>query len=237
MIRAFYSGTAGLFAHQNAVDVAANNIANVNTAGYKQRDTDFSSLLYSSLNNTVPITANSDRLEVGNGSAATKITVDDSTGAPEKTGRSLDFCIEGGGYFQLQDGGGNRTFTRSGSFEAVNAGGVEYLADSSGRFVLGADSRRIALTADGLSEAPGVFTVQNPQFLQANGGSIFTATPQAGAVTASTVAPKQGYMESSNVNMAGEMSSLLMLQRSFSMDSKVVQTADDIENMANQLRG
>lgn len=236
MIRAFYSGTAGLTAHQNAVDVAANNIANLNTAGYKDRQADFSSLLYSSLNNTVPITANSQNLEVGNGAYASKISVDNSDGPLQQTDRSTDYGIEGDGYFQLEDANGNRTLTRSGSFTTTDVNGADYLTDSEGKFVLGADYKRIAVTQNGLSEEPGVFNVQYPQFLQADGGSDFTATAQTGAVTVSASKVKQGYLEGSNVNMAGEMSSLLMLQRSFDMDSKLVQTADDIEAMANQLR-
>lgn len=237
MIRAFYSAVSGLKSGQNNVDIIANNLANSETTGYKSKKSEFESLLYTSMNNAGINAANSAKLEVGSGSATGTVTEDLTQGSVEETGRLLDYSIMGEGYFQVEDGAGNRYFTRDGAFEAQNTGGTLYLADSDGRLVLDGNSNPITLGADGASSVePGVFSFADIEGLKSDGSSLYTQTAASGVPVKSATQVKQRSLESSNVNMIEQMTGLVMTERNFQLGSKVVETADNIENLANQLR-
>ncbi|MDR3645352.1 MAG: flagellar hook-basal body protein [Clostridia bacterium] len=233
MISAFYSGAAAMRAQQTAVDITANNLANVNTTGYKQKQAQFSDLLYSSMAST----ANTAGQAIGSGTAVTSVENDMTEGNISETDRPLDYCIPGSGFFQVRDSSGNRYFTRDGSFEALRSGSGYILGDSQGRAVLDSSGNTIALGKNSAPEkSPGVFTFSNEQALSATGGNLYAQTTQSGAPRASGTKPIQGGLEGSNTDLAQQMAGLMISQRGFELSSKAVQTADSIEEMANQLR-
>jgi flagellar basal-body rod protein FlgG len=236
MIRAFYSGSSGLKSQQNAVDITANNIANSETTGYKQKNEKFSDLLYSSMVGLGVNSANVARLEVGNGATISSVQNDMSAGGFQETGVSTNFAIEGNGFFAIKDSAGNTSYTRDGSFRATSEKDGVYLEDASGRKVLDKSQNYIKIDSVTLSTQPGVFGFANSTALQATGDNNYVETQLSGASSALDTPIKSGYLEGSNVNLAQQMTHLIVSQRSFQMSSKIVQTADQIAEMANQLR-
>lgn len=231
MIRAFYSGTSGMKTQQAAVDIISNNIANSNTNGYKSKTASFGDLLYSAM---VTYPQNS---VVGNGVRLAGTSNDMSDGGPQETGLKTDFFIDGQGFFAVRDAAGNTFYTRDGSFRAEQGQSGPYLADSEGRQVLDSASNPIAVNANGdVQNKPGVFSFSNSPALSPAGDNLFTPTAASGNAQAANTIVRTGYLESSNVDLAKQMTDLLQSQRSFQMNSKMVQTADEIVEMVNQLR-
>jgi flagellar basal-body rod protein FlgG len=236
MIRAFYSGSMGLKSQQNAVDITANNIANAETTGYKQKTEKFGDLLYSSMVGLGVNSPNVTRLEVGNGVAIAQVQNDMSTGDYQETGVSTDYLIIGDGFFAVKDTAGNMSYTRDGSFKTAIEKDTVYLEDANGRKVLDKNLNPIKIDNGKVSTQPGVFSFTNSTALQATGDNNYIQTQLSGSPTATNTPLKSGYLEGSNVDLTQQMTHLLMSQRSFQMSSKVVQTADQIADMANQLR-
>lgn len=235
MIRAFYSGSLGLKAQQNAVDITANNIANSETTGYKQKTEKFGDLLYSSMLGVGINSPNTTRLEVGNGAAISQVQNDMTSGEFQETGISTDYCIEGDGFFAVKDAAGNTSYTRDGSFKTVNENDAIYLEDANGRKVLDNNQNPIKIDNGIVSTQPGVFSFADSSVLQATGENDYIQTLLSGSPIATNTPIETGYLEGSNVDLTQQMTNLLTSQRSFEMSSKVVQTADQIAEMANEL--
>lgn len=234
MIRAFYSGTAGMKAQQTSVDVIANNIANINTTGYASRDTRFSDLLHASM--LEPEDAAYAAIRTGSGDAADSVRADMSAGGMVETDRPLDYCPRGEGFFAVQGQDGAIRYTRDGAFSAGAAGGT-YLVDSQGASVLDAAGNPVTVGADGrLSAEPGVFTFPAASGLQALGDNRYLPTDVSGAAQGSGEGVRAGYLAASNVDLGGQMTDLILSQRGYQLGSRVVQTADQIANMTNSLR-
>jgi flagellar basal-body rod protein FlgG len=235
MIRAFYSGKEGLVAQQTAMDDISNNIANISTTGYKSKSTQFSDVLYSSM--LRPDQPNYASTLTGNGVALAAVENDMSDGMPEATDNMLDCCVNAGGFFAVQDTGGNTFYTRDGSFSVMHDQGGDFLKNAQGLYVLDASGNRINVDNSGTPVAnPGVFDFSNSQGLLNVGGNLFTGSASSGAPTVSNEGFKRGYLESSNVDLAQQMAQLIITQRGFQMSSRVVQTADQIESMTNDLK-
>lgn len=233
MIQAFYSGSAALNAHQDAVDVISNNIANINTTAYKSKQEDFSSLLYRSM--VRPETQNSANLLAGAGAAVNGVQTDMSQGGAVETQNANDYFINGQGFFAVRDTNGNTFYTRDGSFKAVRGKNGYYLGTSDGLAVLDKNGNTIAVNANTASAAPGVFTFKNSSGLIPDGGNRYTAGALSGAAVPGTAAAVSGMLEGSNVDLAGQMVDLITSQRGYQLSSGVVSTANDIENMVNSL--
>lgn len=233
MIEAFYSGVAGLTAHQNSLDVVSNNIANANTNGYKTKRQDFSSLL--SVSEVRPETENSQNLLAGAGSAVNSVTTDMSNGTVKQTGNLTDYYINGDGFFAVADNDGNRYYTRDGSFQMLREGNGYILGTSNGMRVLDANGNTIRVTANGAAVDPGVYTFRNAPGLLSAGENLFTATNVSGPAVVSNTVPEKGKVEISNVDISEQMVGLITSQRGYQLNSSVVSTADQIENMINDL--
>lgn len=233
MIQAFYGGVSSLHARQTSMDTIANDIANVNTAGYVQKEATFSDLLYNSmLRPENP--AYAQELQ-GSGAQVNAIVQDMSTGSFVQTGSALDFAPRQAGFFAVRDAQGNLSYTRDGTFAEQNVNGTETLADKQGRTVLDAQGNAIVVR-DGQPQAePGVFTFAFPQNLTAAGDNLFTVSTSSGAAQVSSEGVMQGVYEASNVDLAGEMSRMIVTQRGFQMNARVVSTADQIEGYTNDL--
>lgn len=228
MIRGFYSAGAGLASRQAELDRSAQNLANISTTGYKKQNLSFTQLLYSN------IAPGDQNLMVGNGNTAWDSTADFSQGIITATGNETDFAIEDGGFFAVQTESGVR-YTRDGSFHISEENDGGYLVNASGGYVLGRKGEKLK-AGDGLENDIGVFNFPNQYGLLSTGNNLFEATDESGAAVNSSGTVKKGNLELSNVDMAREMAGLLDIQRSYQMGARFIQTADEIENITNNLR-
>lgn len=262
MIRALWTAASGMQAQQFNVDVISNNLANVNTAGYKRSRPDFQELLYqssraagaaSSAGNQYPT-----GLQIGLGSTIVATEKIFSQGDFKQTGNPLDLVIEGDGFFQVTTPNGNAAYTRSGSFKL----------DSQGRMVtsegwpvtpevtIPTSAVEIAIGSDGTVSIRNGETGQvenvgvnvqlarfaNPAGLQAIGHSMFVTTPASGDALTGTPGTtglgniSQGFLEMSNVSVVEEMVNLIAGQRAYEVTSKAIQASDEMLQNANNIK-
>jgi len=237
MIKAYYTATNGAVSNQNYLDVMSNNIANVQTDGYKKSKAEFSDLLYTNIKGT--------ETQVGSGSRLNKVDTIFSQGAPYYTGKETDYAIQGDGFFAVQFDD-NIYFTRGGSFEETNVDGENYLMYQGG-YVLDENEEPILIENknDVINEAEeaeetgvGVFVLSNNSDLKRTGNNLFEIANEDAEYSLSEN-PKimKGYLESSGVEISEEMVKMIQIQRAFQLNSKVIQTSDEIEQTINSLRG
>ena len=243
MLEGLYSAAAGMAAQQQHMDAVANDLANVDTTGYKSLRTGFRDLLYTQAGK-----AAGTRVDVGAGAAATQLGRSLEQGALQNTGRMLDVAISGQGFFQVRRGNGSTALTRDGNFH-LDSGGR--LVNSSGARVLpaitvpaGTSEDQVSIASDGTVNVAGkqmgklrLVTVRSPEGLTAAGDNLFTASAASGPVRAATGATlQQGYLEGSNVDMADAMVGMMDAQRGFEMASKAIQMQDEMAGIANGVK-
>jgi len=254
-----YSAATGMEAQQLNLNTIANNLANVNTPGFKRSKIEFQDLLYqkprasgtdSGGGNLIPT-----GIEVGNGSRVAATAKVFTQGQLTNTGEKLDIAIQGDGFFEVQRPDGTLGYTRDGSFK-LNAQGQVVTAD--GLPVLSGfqnipPSSEISISEDGnvtVESSSGKQTFRltltrfaNPSGLRSLGGNLYEETAASG--TPETGNPGeagygrtiQGYIEASNVNIVEEMVNLIIAQRAYEINSKSVQTSDEmLQNVANMKR-
>lgn len=256
---AFYTGVSGMLASQAHMDVTSNNIANVNTVGYKTQESSFQSLLYtkmnihSNYNSTAAGDADNDAAKsydmVGHGVRIGQVNLLYDQAGFLASGRALDFAINGEGLFGVETTSGEIEYTRNGNFLVSIEGNKPYLVTSDGSYVLTGNGKRISLAlnesgspvTDGLAQEIGLYHFTNPYGLTPTQGGSFKANDISGKAvsakssdTTSTIV--QGFLENSNVELSDQMVNMIQAQRSFQMNSRVVQTADEIDEMINNLR-
>lgn len=242
MEMSFYSAAVGAEQQQKRLNVQANNIANVNTYGYKAEKPSFSALMYTSVNGI-----NNAQLPCGSGAHMAMAVTDFSGGPVAATNRRQDYAIFGNGFFGLYDPAtGEVSYTRDGSFAATdyqrtNAAGetehVQMLTDGDGRFVLDRQGRMIQVTDPKAEQPVGVFDFPSTNGMQHLEGSRFVPVDKNGQVQAGTGTVRQGVLEASNADLAEQMTKVIEAQRSFSFALKMVTTSDELENTVNNLRG
>lgn len=255
MIQAFYSATVGAQQQMRGMDVHANNIANVNTYGYKAQMPAFQALMYGMLDG-----ADGNQLPKGSGTRMALTGSDFSSGPLEQTDRELDYAIVGEGFFALYDPvSGEISFTRDGSFvlsefqtvveteegaqqmsadDPVQEPTVEthyYLSDGDGRQVLGTDGYPIEVTDPSADLPVGIFSLQYQDGLERAGSERFLRNDKNGALWVSTAKLQRGFLESSNADLATELTGVIESQRSYSYALKMVMTADEVETTVNNL--
>jgi flagellar basal-body rod protein FlgG len=253
-----YSAATGMEAQQLNLNTIANNLANVNTPGFKRSKIEFQDLLYqkpsrasgsdSGGGNLVPTGS-----EVGNGTRVAATSKVFTQGQLTQTGEKLDIAVQGDGFFEVQRPDGTIGFTRDGSFK-LNAQGqvvtIDGLPVLSGFQPIPPGSSSVAVAANGQVTVQGANGSQsfrltlarfaNPAGLQSIGGNLYSETAASGtpelgqpgeAGFGSTV---QGYVESSNVNIVEEMVALIVAQRAYEINSKSIQASDEmLQNVAN----
>jgi flagellar basal-body rod protein FlgG len=254
-----YSAATGMEAQQLNLNTIANNLANVNTPGFKRSKIEFQDLLYqkprasgsdSGGGNLVPT-----GIEVGNGSRVAATSKVFTQGQLTNTGEKLDIAIQGDGFFEVQRPDGTIGYTRDGSFK-LNAQGQVVTIDGmpilSGMQQIPAGAN-VSVSEDGqvtVQTSTGNTTFRltltrfaNPAGLRSMGGNIYEETGASG--TPETGAPGengfgrtiQGYIEASNVNIVEEMVALIVAQRAYEINSKSVQSSDEmLQNVANMKR-
>ena len=243
MLEGLYSAAAGMAAQQQHMDAVANDLANVDTTGYKSLRTGFRDLLYTQAGKAAGA-----NVDVGAGAAATQLGRSLSQGALQTTGRVLDVAISGQGFFQVRTAAGQTALTRDGNFH-LDSGGR--LVNSTGDRVqpaitvpAGTAEDEVSIASDGTVNVAGkqvgrlrLVTVRSPEGLAAAGSNLFTATAASGPVRGVNGANlQQGYLEGSNVDMADAMVGMMDAQRGFEMASKAIQMQDEMAGIANGVK-
>ncbi len=255
-----YSAATGMEAQELNLNTIANNLANVNTPGFKRSKIEFQDLLY-----TKPRAAGADAgsgtqvptgIEVGNGAKVSATSKVFTQGQVNQTGQQLDLAIQGDGFFEVTQPDGTLAYTRDGSFK-LNAQGQVVTADgmpvASGFQTIQSGATSITISQSGAVSVAGPNGNQNFQLtlvrfpnaagLESLGGNLYAETPASGAPTTGQAGTAgygsvlQGYLEASNVNIVEEMVNLITAQRAYEINSKSVQASDDmLQNAANMKR-
>ncbi len=261
MLRSLYSATSGMLAQQTHIDTTSNNIANVNTTGFKKSRADFNDLFYQAMQyagtNTSNTTLSPDGMEVGLGVRPSAITKMFSQGSPKETENNLDVAITGKGFFQVQLPDGTTAYTRSGNFKLDEQGN---LVTSEGyllipQITLPEDTTQVNIGVDGtVSVTQGLQTTSNvigqitlanfvnPAGLHSMGDNLFSITNASGeAIVGNPDSQglgklRQGFLEFSNVRLVEEMTDLITAQRAYEANSKSIQTADAMLQTVNSLK-
>ena len=251
--------TTGIKNQQRRLDTIANNLANVNTTGFRGSRLDFKEALYTA--GIVPgpprTPAPEGNQQRGNGVALAAIAREIRPGAIVMTGRDLDLAIEGEGFFAFDDGEGNTVYSRNGNLQLGVLGGTHYLTSANGKFLLSSTGGRIPVPA-GTSQMTvdtngtirfsvgeeelgtatvGVFTFANALGLYSLGDTVFEAGEVSGeAVLMETPVVRQSALEGSNVDLSEEFTRMIRTQRAFQLASRALTTADEMEGIANNMR-
>ena len=239
----FYTAAVGAQMQQERLDVHGNNIANVNTFGFRAKIPAFSSLM------TYNVRGINEDIVTGVGSKLEDAETNFRGSALTGTDRPLDFAISGEGFFALMDPAtGAVSYTRDGSFtmsDFIDADGETrwYLSDGLGRFVLNRGGQRIELTGEedtaGVGEFEldiGVFDFINHNGMLSVGENRVVPVEKNGQVMLGSGVAVPGYLELSNADLAYEIGKVIESQRSFQYMLRMVTTSDEIETTVNNLR-
>lgn len=261
MIRSLWTAATGMEAQQLNMDVIANNLANVNTTGFKKSRVDFQDLLYQTMRAAGAAETEGTMIptgiQVGLGVRPGAVQKVHTQGDMQATGNQLDVVIEGDGFFQVMLPAGGYAYTRDGSFKADGNG---RLVTSDGYTVwpeinipkavktisIGAQGAVIG-KEDGTTETTSlgalkIVKFQNPAGLTNIGRNLMVQSEASGEPTEDVPGQNglgtlsQGFLEMSNVKVVEEMVNMIVAQRAYEVNSKSIQTADDMLSIANQLR-
>lgn len=233
MIQAYYTATNGAMSNQRYLDVLSNNMANVQTEGFKRSKAEFSDLLYTNIRGQEG--ANTE-LKAGTGSKINTVSVVFTQGTPYHTGIPTDYAINGDGFFAVEFEE-EILFTRGGSFQVTDIDGEKYLTYQGG-YVLNKDEEPIIIEDPADIIDVGVFKFNNSGDLEQAGNNLFRiANEDAEYELLENAKVLKGFIESSNVEIADEMVKLISIQKSFQLNSRIIQTADEIEQTINSLKG
>ena len=261
MIRSLWTSVTGMQAQELNIDVIANNLANVNTSGFKKSRAEFQDLLYesmrpagaaSSADTTIPT-----GIQLGHGTRPSAVQKMFSQGDFENTQNELDWAIEGDGFFQIELPNGDTSYSRCGEFKLdadgriVNADGFPLVP----QMTIPTDTISITVGMDGTvsviqagdSTPSEIGTLQLARFVNAAGlrslgKNLFVPTEGSGDEIVGTAGEDgfgtiaQGFLEMSNVSVVDEMVNMITAQRAYETNSKVIQTSDEMLQMANNLK-
>jgi flagellar basal-body rod protein FlgG len=259
MIRALYSAATGMESQQLNLDVISNNLANVNTGGFKKSKIEFQDLLYDNITSPGADVGSGNVLptgvQVGHGSNPVATSRIFTEGELTQTGERLDVAIQGDGFFEVQLPDGSLAYTRDGSLKTDPTGRVvtsDGLPVQGGFQPIPAGTTSVTISADGTVTTTGgtgtqTFQVQltrfaNPAGLQATGRNLYIQTNASGSPETGNPGEngygslQQGYVESSNVKVVEEMVNMIVAQRAYEVNSKAVQAADEMMQLSNNLR-
>ncbi|TXG83355.1 MAG: flagellar basal-body rod protein FlgG [Sphingomonadales bacterium] len=259
---ALNTAATGMLAQQLNVEVISNNIANLNTTGFKRSRAEFQDLLYQTVERVGSQTSGSDTrrasgIQIGVGVRAAGVYRIGQQGSLTDTGNRYDLAIDGRGYFQVQLPSGQDAYTRAGTFQISDQGilvtaegyqvqpginipnnAVDVTISETGLVQVKIDGQTQPQTVGQLQLA----TFSNDAGLEAIGSNLLLESAASGAAILGSPGDqgfgrvRQGFLEASNVNPVGEITSLITAQRAYDMNSKVIQAADEMLNTANQIR-
>jgi len=261
MLKALYTASTGMLAQQTQIDTTSNNIANVNTIGYRKQRAEFADLMYQVseyAGTATSSTTNSPTgIETGLGVRATAVTKIFSQGNFQETGNNLDMAITENGFFQIELPDGTMAYTRNGAFkinqdgQVVNSDGYKLIPE----IVLPEDTTNISIGADGIvsviqagaTESQQLAQIElanfiNPAGLHGLGDNLLLNTDASGDPIVSTPGLngvgniQQGFVELSNVQLVVELTDLITGQRAYEANSKAITTSDEMLQTVNGLK-
>lgn len=259
MLRALYSSAAGMQSQQVNLDVIANNLANVNTTGFKKNKTEFQDLLYQTSRSAGADQGGGNMLptgvQVGHGSQLVATSKIFTTGELTQTGERMDVAIQGDGFFEVQLPDGTKAYTRDGALKTGSDGRIttsDGLPLQGGFQPVAAGTTSINISPTGVVTTTGAsgsqtFQVQivrfaNPAGLESAGRNLYKETAASGQAEIGNPGQngfgelQQGYLEMSNVKVVEEMVNMIVAQRAYEVNSKAVQAADEMMQISNSLR-
>ena len=261
MIRSLWTSATGMQAQELNIDVIANNLANVNTSGFKKSRAEFQDLLYESMRSAGAASSQDTivptGIQLGHGTRPAAVQKMFTQGDFQNTTNELDWAIEGDGFFQIEIPNGDTSYSRSGEFKLdadgriVNPDGFPLVPE----MTIPTDTISISVGMDGTvsvieagdATPTEIGTLQlarfvNPAGLRSLGKNLYAPTEASGDEITGTAGENgfgtiaQGFLEMSNVSVVDEMVSMITAQRAYETNSKVIQTADDMLQMANNLK-
>lgn len=260
MIRSLSVAATGMEAQQLNIDIISNNLANVNTAGFKKSRGDFQDLLYQTIVPAGAATSGSTQaptgIQVGMGVKAAAVQKIFTQGEYQQTGNSMDFAIEGDGFLQVMQPNGETAYTRAGALK-LDSEGMMVTSDGYSiepNITIPSTATSITIGSSGIvsvRNANGSITdvgqlelakFLNPAGLNSIGKSLYLSTPSSGEAVNGTPGQDgfgtiaQGFLEMSNVNVVQEMVAMIVAQRAYEVNSKAIQTADEMLQRANELK-
>jgi len=260
MIRSLWIARTGLDAQQTQLDVISNNLANVSTNGFKRSRAVFEDLLYQTLRQpgaqSTQQTQISSGLQLGSGTRPVATERIHTQGSLQQTGNALDMGIQGNGFFQIELPDGTTAYTRDGSFQLDNQGQIVTASGypMSPAITIPSDALTITIGKDGTVSvlqagqtnptqvgSMQLATFVNPGGLQSVGENLFLESASSGTPAPNTPGQNgagvinQNYVETSNVNVAEELVSMITTQRAYELNSRVIQTSDAMLGRLTQL--
>ena len=259
MLRSLYSAAAGMESQQMNLDVISNNLANVNTTGFKKSKIEFQELLYQTTRAPGADQGSGNQLptgiQVGQGSRPVATARIFTNGDLSQTGEQLDVAIQGDGFFQVQMPDGSTAYTRDGAFKTASdgrivtsdglplQGGFQPVPTGTTNVTIGSNGNVTYTTASGST----TFQVQLARFnnaggLESLGSNLYKETNASGPAQLGNPnesgfgSLNQGYLELSNVKVVEEMVNLILAQRAYEVNSKAVQAADEMMQQSNNLK-
>ena len=248
---AFYSARTGMISQQDGMNVTANNISNVNTVGFKALRPSFADCIYTHQR------ASEEEWDTGHGQYLNKTDFMWEQGGFNNTDNPLHYALGGDGFFMVRDYNGNDFLSRDGAFQISNVGDHWELVNPNGDFVLDYEGNHITvpfvvetdeegneyvtteIDYDALTDMIGVYNVPNNWGLDQDRNNHFVVTQRSGQPVADLDGETQKieyYLENSTVDFATEIVHIIESQRSFQMNARIVQTADELQRIANNLR-
>jgi flagellar basal-body rod protein FlgG len=261
MMQSLYTASTGMLGMQTQIDTTANNIANVNTIGFKKSRAEFADLMYNAMQyagtSTSDVTKSPTGIEVGLGVRPTAINKIFSEGSLKQTDNELDIAITGKGFFKLELPDGTEVYTRNGAFKIddngtiVNSDGYRLVPE----VVVPPDATNVSIGMDGTvtvvqpgqTQATQVGQITttsfiNPAGLHSMGDNLFLETDSSGQPIEGTPGLdglgviRQGFVELSNVELVVELTDLITGQRAYDSNSKVITTSDEMLQTTNNLK-
>jgi len=260
MIRALYTAASGMNAQQTNIDNIAHNLSNVNTAGFKKARVEFEDLVYQQTTQAGSPTSTSSEspigLEIGLGTRPVATARDFGRGNLRNTNGPLDLAIEGRGFLQVTLPDGQTAYTRAGTLH-LNAEGLivtsegypiepQITVPSNGTSITISKEGIVSVSVAGQSAPQELGTIelaafQNPAGLTALGGTLFGVTSASGEPTTAVPGQEglgtivQGFLEESNVSIVEEMVNMILAQRAYEANSRVVRTSDEMLAQVNNI--
>lgn len=259
MLRGLWSAASGMAAQKLTIDVISNNLANVNTVGFKKSRTDFQDLMYQTTKQAGSKTASGSvvptGIQVGMGTMPVGVSKMFMQGDFKETKNELDLAIEGKGFFKIKSGD-EELYSRAGNFKLDTEGKIVTpngdvlepemsVEDDTVSISVDKNGTVTAFGADGTGNSVGeikLFAFPNAAGLYSIGHNLFRATDASGEAVEATPGEDgvgtlaQGFIEMSNVDVVEEMVSMIMAQRAYEINSKAIQTADNMMQIANNIK-
>jgi flagellar basal-body rod protein FlgG len=259
MLRGLWSAASGMSAQKLNIDVIANNLANVSTAGFKKSRSDFQDLMYQTISQAGSISSTGSQvptgIQIGMGAMPVGVQKVFLQGDFQQTGNETDMAIEGGGFFKVVKNGEDR-YTRAGNFKLDSEGNMVTpngdklqpemtIPTETVSVSIDGDGTVTVFDPEGTGTSLGVvelYSFSNPAGLYSIGHNLYKETDASGEAISGTPGSDgigtivQGYVEMSNVDVVEEMVSMIMAQRAYELNSKAIKTADDMMSIANNIK-